>query len=304
MLDYAALEALCAVLREGSFERAAQRLHVTASAISQRVKQLEERVGQVLVLRSAPCAGTEAGRRLCQHFEQVALLENRLRREQPALLAGMPAAAPTLTLAVNADSLSTWFMDAMAAFTRGGDELLDLRLDDQEHTAQRLRAGEVMAAVTATGTQIAGCNSWPLGSMPYVAAASAEFLAQYLADGPSAQLLAGAPMLSYSPKDRLQEQWLQQQGLSTRMHAPRHYVPSNDGYVRACEHGLGWGMHPLPLIERQLASGALRPLVEGALLRMPLYWVHLRSAQAPLERLTHAVMAAARLWLDAPEPAA
>ena len=193
MLDYAGLEALAAVLREGSFERAARRLHVTPSAVSQRVKQLEERLGQVLVQRGSPCTGTEAGQRLCLHLEQVALLEHQLRRSHPGLLPDAPA--PTLKLAVNADSLSTWFMDAMAAFTAGGPELLELRLDDQEHTAERLRRGEVVAAVTASGASIAGCNSWPLGRMRYVAAASPGFIARHFAQGVSAAALAQAPVM-------------------------------------------------------------------------------------------------------------
>ena len=138
MLDYAGLEALAAVLREGSFERAARKLHVTPSAISQRIKLLEERVGQVLVMRGSPCTGTEAGRRLCLHVEQVALLENELRRNNPELVPEGQVARPTLKLAVNADSLNSWFVDAMADFTQGGNELLDISIDDQDHTAKRI----------------------------------------------------------------------------------------------------------------------------------------------------------------------
>jgi len=298
MLDYAGLQALAAVLREGSFERAARKLHITPSAVSQRIKQLEERAGQVLVLRGQPCTGTEAGRRLCLHVEQVALLENELRRTHPDLLPDAPASAPTLKLAVNADSLSTWFMDAMAAFTAGGNELLDIRIDDQEHTAQRIKEGEVLAAVTASGASIAGCNTWPLGSVHYVAAASPAFVARHLADGATAHSLAQAPMMTFGRQDRLQEQWLQQQGLATRRHPPRHFLPSNDGFVRSCEVGMGWGMHPTALIERQLRAGTLVELLPGTGMDMPLYWVHARSVQAGLERLTQCVMAAARAWLQ------
>ncbi len=183
MLDYAGLEALAAVVREGSFERAARKLHVTPSAVSQRIKLLEERVGQVLVLRGQPCSGTDAGRRLCLHLEQVALLENDLRRKNPELVPEGQTALPTLKLAVNADSLSTWFMDAMSAFTRDGNELLDISIDDQDHTAKRIREGEVLAAVTATSSAIPGCNTWPLGRMRYVAAASPDFIRRYLKDG-------------------------------------------------------------------------------------------------------------------------
>lgn len=300
MLDYAGLEALAAVVREGSFERAARRLHVTPSAVSQRIKQLEERVGQVLVQRGNPCTGTEAGLRLCLHLEQVALLENQLRRTNPDLLPDAPAPAPTLKLAVNADSLSTWFMDAMAAFTAGGNELLDLRIDDQEHTAQRLRQGEVIAAVTATSTSIAGCNTWPLGTMRYVAAASPAFVERHFAEGVTAAALARAPMMIYDRKDRLQDQWMQANGLASRAHAPRHFLPSNFGYVRACEAGMGWGMHPTALIRQQLAEGRLVEMLPGSAMDVPMYWAHPRTAQSALERLTHCVMAAARQWLEPP----
>ncbi len=298
MLDYTGLQALAAVLREGSFERAARKLHITPSAVSQRIKQLEERAGQVLVLRGTPCTGTEAGRRLCLHVEQVALLENELRRTHPALLPDGPATAPTLKLAVNADSLSTWFMDAMAAFTAGGNELLDIRIDDQEQTAQRIKEGEVLAAVTASGASIAGCNTWPLGAVRYVAAASPAFVARHLASGVTAQAMSQAPMMTFGRQDRLQEQWLAQQGLGTRRHPPRHFLPSNDGFVRSCEVGMGWGMHPTALIGRQLVAGALVELLPGTGMDMPLYWVHARSVQAGLERLTQCVMAAARAWLQ------
>lgn len=300
MLDYPGLEALAAVVREGSFERAARRLHVTPSAVSQRVKQLEERAGQVLVQRGTPCTGTEAGRRLCLHLEQVALLENELRRAHPALVPEAHAPAPTLKLAVNDDSLSTWFMDAMAAFTAGGNELLDVRIDDQEHTAQRLREGDVIAAVTATAGTIAGCNTWPLGAMHYVAAASPDFVRRHFgksADGVTAEAMAQAPMMVYSRKDRLQDQWLQRQGLGSRRHPPRHFLPSNQGFLRSCEMGIGWGMHPTVLIERQLADGALVEMLPGTGMDVALYWAHPRSAQAGLERLTQCVMAAAGDWL-------
>ena len=300
MLDYAGLEALAAVVREGSFERAARKLHVTSSAVSQRVKQLEERVGQVLVHRGTPCTGTEAGRRLCLHVEQVALLENELRRSNPDLLPHTPI--PTLKLAVNADSLSTWFMEAMADFTAGSNELLDLRMDDQDHTAQRLREGEVIAAVTATGTTIAGCNTWPLGTMRYVAAASPGFVARYLGDGVCAAALAKAPIMNFDRKDRLQDQWMQANGLASRHSGPRHFLPSNFGYVRACEIGMGWGMHPTVLIAEQLARGSLVPLVANTPLDVPLFWALPRSAQTSLARLTDCVMRAAAEVLAPADP--
>lgn len=298
MLDYAGLEALAAVVREGSFERAAHKLHITSSAVSQRIKLLEERVGQVLVLRGQPCTGTEAGRRLCLHVEQVSLLENDLRRKNPALVPEGQTALPTLKLAVNADSLSTWFMDAMAAFTQDGNELLDISIDDQDHTAKRLKEGEVMAAVTATGSAITGCNTWPLGRMRYVAVASHEFVAKHLPDGPTAQALACAPMMCYGRKDSLQDQWLQNMGVDGRRNAARHFLPSNQGYTRALELGMGWGMHPIQLIGPDLERGHMVELFPGRSLNVPMYWCHTRSAQASLQRLTDCIISAAAACLE------
>ena len=303
MLDYAALSALVAVVREGSFERAARHLHVTPSAVSQRIKQLEERTGTVLVLRGPPCSGTEAGRRLCLHVEQVELLENALRRSNPDLVPEAPALPPTLRLAVNADSLDTWFLGATAAFTAGGPELLDLRIDDQDDTAQRLREGEVLAAITSKSAPIAGCNTWPLGRMRYLATASPAFVARYLPQGLSATALAQAPVLTFNRKDRLQTLWLAQQGLAGKAPAPTHFLPSTSSFVRACAAGMGWGMHPEALVAPLVAQGTLVELQPGSPLDVPLYWVLLRSAQGSLERLTQCVLAAARTQLLAPPSA-
>ncbi|QTX21756.1 HTH-type transcriptional regulator ArgP [Comamonas aquatica] len=303
MLDYAGLEALAAVLREGSFDRAARKLHVTPSAISQRIKLLEERLGQVLVMRGAPCTGTEAGRRLCLHVEQVALLENELRRNNPELVPEGQVARPTLKLAVNADSLNSWFVDAMAAFTQEGNELLDISIDDQDHTAKRIKEGEVMAAVTASSSHITGCNIWPLANMQYVAAASPAFIARYFgAQGINAQTLSQAPVLTYDRKDAMQDKWLHQQGVSARHAPPRHWVPSAHAFVRACEAGVAWGMHPTVLIREHLVNGSLVELLPGSGIPVPLYWAHARNAQTGLERLTQCVINAAQAWLEPIDP--
>ncbi|MPS45440.1 MAG: ArgP/LysG family DNA-binding transcriptional regulator, partial [Stenotrophomonas sp.] len=207
-------------------------------------------------------------------------------------------ALPTLKLAVNADSLSTWFMDAMSAFTRDGNELLDISIDDQDHTAKRIREGEVLAAVTATSSAIPGCNTWPLGRMRYVAAASPDFIRRYLKDGITPEAMARTPMMSYGRKDSLQDQWLQRLGAEGRRSTPRHFLPSNQGYTRACELGMGWGMHPPLMIGAQLAEGSLVELLPGNDLDIPMYWAHARNAQASLQRLTDCVIQAAAACLD------
>jgi LysR family transcriptional regulator (chromosome initiation inhibitor) len=291
MLDYAALAALAAVIREGSFERAALTLHVTPSAVSQRIRALEERVGCALVVRGQPCQATETGRRLCQHVDRVRLLEQELQGTLPAL-APEGAARVSLPVAVNADSLATWFAPALARYAAEAPVLVDLAVDDQDHTSEWLRSGAVLAAVTGSGRAASGCNSRPLGAMRYRAAASPAFVARHFAGGVGAGSLAQAPSLVFNSKDELQARWVRR--LCHRdVDLPRHRVPSSHAFVAAALAGMGWGLHPQALIAAQLKAGTLVELVPRAPLDVALYWQHARAASALLEPLTREVVAAA-----------
>ncbi len=291
MLDYAALSALAAVVREGSFERAAAALHVTPSAVSQRVRLLEERVGCALVVRGLPCRPTDTGQRLCRHVDQVRLLEQDLQGALPALAPG-GGARVTLPVAVNADSLATWFAPAVAGFAADAPVLLDLAVDDQDHTADWLRRGTVLAAVTGTARPAAGCNSRPLGAMRYIAAASPGFVARYFPAGVGAASLAQAPSLVFNSKDALQARWVQR--LCHRpVDLPGHRVPSPQAFVAAGLAGMGWGLHPLALVDHHLRDGTLVALVPDTPLDVPLYWQQTRATGQVLDGLTRAVVAAA-----------
>ena len=298
MLDYAALSALAAVVREGSFERAARSLHVTPSAVSQRVRLLEERVGCALVVRGQPCRPTEAGRRLCQHVDRVRLLEQELQGALPAL-APKGVTRVSLPVAVNADSLATWFVPALAAFAAEAPVLVELAVDDQDHTAEWLRSGAVLAAVTAAAQPAAGCSSRPLGSMRYLAAASPVFVARHFAGGVGAGSLARAPSLVFNSKDELQARWVRRL-CHRHVELPRHAVPASQAFVAAAVAGMGWGLHPQALIDDHLRQGALVELVPGTPLDVPLHWQHARAASALLDGLSRAVLAAARAALSTP----
>lgn len=295
MLDYAALNALAAVVREGSFERAARALHVTPSAVSQRVRLLEERVGCALVVRGQPCLPTDTGRRMCQHMDRVRLLEHELTDALPAL-APEGGARVSLPVAVNADSLATWFAPALAAFAAQAPVLVELSVDDQDHTAEWLRTGAVLAAVTGTARAAAGCNSQPLGAMRYVAAASPAFVARYFAHGVGAGSLAAAPSLVFNAKDELQARWVRRL-CHRHVELPRHLLPSSQAFVTAALAGMGWGMLPESMAEPHLADGSLVELVPGTPLDVPLYWHTARAASHLLDGLTRQVLAPARLAL-------
>jgi LysR family transcriptional regulator (chromosome initiation inhibitor) len=291
MLDYAQLAALAAVIRTGSFERAAQHLNVTPSAISQRIKLLEERLGVVLVVRGQPCTATEVGQRVCQHVEQVALLESSLRGSLPSLEA--ESQPVTLRIAVNADSLATWFIPAMAT-TEG--YLFDLVLDDEDHSAEWLRRGEVVAAVTGHSTPIQGCDCHPLGALRYIATASPEYCTRWFADGFSEPAAARAPCLIFNQKDRLQAQWLRQ-ALGADVQPPLHSLPSSQAFVDAALAGIGWGMNPEPLVIDHLRAGRLVALKPGQPLDIPLFWQQSRIVSPMLGHVTRAVVREARTVL-------
>ena len=301
MLDYAALSALAAVIREGSFERAALALHVTPSAVSQRIRALEERLGCALVVREQPCRATEPGRRLCQHVDRVRLLEQDLQGALPAL-APDGVARVVLPIAVNADSLATWFAPALAAFAAEAPVLVQVSVDDQDHTSEWLRSGAVLAAVTGTARPAAGCNSLPLGAMRYVAAASPGFVARHFAPGVGPGTLSRAPSLVFNTKDDLQARWVNRL-CHRHVDLPRHTLPSPQAFVTAALAGMGWGLQPEVLVAAHLREGSLVELVPGTSLDVPLSWQVARAASATLEGLSQAIQSAAGTALRRAAPA-
>ncbi len=289
------LSALAAVLRLGSFEAAAQSLNVTPSAVSQRLKALEERVGTVLVKRAQPCTGTEAGLRLAKHAEDVSLLEGLVAREL-SLDMGAQQPPPHLRVAVNADSLATWFIAAMAETC---DILFDLVIDDQDHSADWLRRGEVSAAVTAHDKPISGCNAHALGAIRYQASASPGFMRKWFPNGVSGTALSRAPCLTFNAKDALQRRWLDRH-FGSDITPPAHFIPSTQGFADAATAGLGWGMNPVALIDPALCSGSLVPLLPDSALDVALCWQVSRVMAPALAPLTRAVLGSAKAHLIQP----
>ena len=295
-LDSAQLSAFAAVIDEGSFERAAAVLHVTRSAVSQRVKLLEERVGQVLVRRATPCTATEAGQALYRHAREVALSE----ADALDAIGGGRRTSIRLAIGVNADSLATWFPAAMAQVhhAEGPGLTFDIHVEDQDHSANLLREGRVMAAVTADPQPVQGCQVLPLGTLRYRALASPVFMQRHFAQGVNAAALAQAPMLVFNRKDALQNRFVRR--ITRRAIAPPvHWLPEAHAFVIATRAGLGWGMTPDPMVERDLKTGALVELVPGRPVDVPLYWQYWRLNVRALHRMTESVQQAAALTLMA-----
>lgn len=289
-VDPAQLAAFAAVVEEGSFEAAARRLHVTPSAVSQRIKALESRMGQILVRRVRPSRPTEAGRVLARLAQQVALLEGE------ALAALAVGRTPRIPIAVNADSLATWFLPALATTARTYRATYEIHQEDQDHSVALLRDGAVMAAVTAEPRAVQGCRAEPLGAMRYLAVVSPDYRRRYLA-GHLTEALAAAPMLVFNRKDALQERFLR--ALTGRaLEPPVTYLPSSQGFVDAARLGLGWGMVPAWLAGPAIEAGELVEIAPGRGLDVPLYWQRWRLDSPALAGLTEAVRATAATALS------
>ncbi|MCR8670221.1 LysR family transcriptional regulator ArgP [Agrococcus sp. HG114] len=285
-LPLESLRTLAAVVDAGTLERAAAQLGVTPSAVSQRIRAIEQRVGRVVLQRSRPARATEAGEALVRLARQLALLE----RDALAAL-GDDSPAPRVALAVNADSLITWFMPVLTAVTAQRPVLFELHREDQERTAQLLAAGTVMGAVTAQREPVSGCVASPLGRMPYVAIAERSFAERWFPDGLTPRALERAPLVDFDPHDSLQSRFARRHG--AQRDAPRHVISASAEYAEAIALGLGWGMLLPGQFEAGVARGALVQLAPDAI-EVPLWWQRWNLASPLLDLVTDAVAEAAR----------
>jgi len=296
-VDYAALRAVAAVVRTGSFERAAASLNVTPSAVSQRIKHLEERLGAVLIERGTPCTATDKGLALCRHMDRVGMLEKDLMEHLPELSGAEGAGQVTLNVATNADSLGTWFLEAIASFARATDYLVNVAIDDEDHTADWLRRGRVLAAVTSLERPVQGCRVTPLGALRYQATASPDFVARYFPDGLTKEAFQRAPALTFDQKDRLQNVWAREV-FGQDMSFPTHWLPSTQSFLEGSLAGMGWALNPVQLARRHLERGDLVELAPGQMLERHLFWQINRLAADQLHELSRLILTVARRELS------
>lgn len=297
--DYDSLVVLAAVIRTGSFDAAAKSLNVTQSAVSQRIKQLEEKVGSILVQRGRPCVATEDGMLLCQHHEQIELLRHELGQQLSMTGGGRRSAGIKVRIAVNSDSLATWFPSVVKRAAADLGLWLEVIPDDQEFTEERLRSGDALAVVTTSDASIAGCMAIPIGEMDYLAVAEPDFAGRYFGDGVSSRSLSAAPAIRFDRKDSLPQQWMSQ-AVGEALTVAHHDIPSYEGHLLCCQQGIGWAMMPSltvgPLVER----GQLVELIPGERITMPLFWQTRSQASTILKELSNVVAEVAADWLKLP----
>lgn len=298
MLDARQLDALAAVIEHGSFSAAAKALSLTLAAVSLRIKSLEAALGQRLLVRGKQLRATPAGLALLGHVRQLRLME-------ADLLAGLPGAASksaslqSLSVAVNADSLSGWFLPGVAAALKQHHLLIDIAVDDQDHTHDLLKNGDVAGCVTTLAQAMRGCTAEPLGLMRYRCMAAPALLAQWGSVTETggmalAQCLLRSPAVTFNRKDALQDVYLAQHFNLRDALYPRHVVPAVDGFERALALGMGWGMVPDWSLTERPPRNTLQEVWADHPVDVMLYWQHWSREPLAAQHLTQAVKQAAR----------
>jgi LysR family transcriptional regulator (chromosome initiation inhibitor) len=293
--DPAALECLAAIVEEGGFERAAQRLSITQSAVSQRLRALEAQVGTVLIVRSRPLKPTSAGQLLLKHTKQMRLLRADLERDLKELAPSSTGGAreeERISIAINADSIATWALPALNELARQGLPM-EIIADDQDFTQEWLREGQVLGCVTTLKQALRGCKVVPLGAMEYVAVAQAAYAREHLAKGLDPHNFRDVPFIAFNRKDDMQSEFVGKAFGLKRVTLNQLFVPSSEGQVRAVLAGWGVSVVPELLARGLLAQGDLVNVAPKARLPIQLYWHCWNLESEVLDALTAALTGAA-----------
>jgi len=270
-LDYKLLQALSAVINEQSFEGAASSLFLTQSAVSQRIKQLEQQFAQPVLIRSQPLKATHIGKQLLRHYNQVVQLEADLL---PHLLPESPSSPLTLHIATNADSLATWLIPAIAPLIKRNLVEVNMLVEDEERTVERLKDGQSFGAISIQHTPIKGCQLTQLGELNYILVASPDFIAQYFVNGINPETLVKAPGVAFDHKDNMHIRFIHQHFNLSEGEYPLHTVRSSEAFVSMAKHGAAYCLIAELQIEQELANGELVHIFPEQKIVETLYWHH------------------------------
>ncbi len=300
IFDPVALECLAAIVKEGGFERAAARMSITQSAVSQRLRSLEEQVGTVLIVRSRPIVATPAGDLLLKHAMQMRLLRADLQRDLKDLSQGSPclgADQDLVAIAVDAHSIATWALPALDSLARQG-LTLEIITDHPDSTYDSLVQGQALGCVTTAQQLVRGCKVQALGSMRYIAVAHPEFAARHCPYGLTPHNVRGLPFVASDRKDDVQRQFVDH-AFGLKLASMRQlYVPGLEAQLHAVHAQWGVCVVPKLYVRDQLVRGELLNIAPGKSFPMALYW-HCWSLQsASIEALTRAFTGAAMTALD------
>ena len=300
--DPDALECLAAIIEEGGFERAAQRLSITQSAVSQRLRALEAQIGTVLIVRSRPLKPTSAGQLLLKHTKQLRLLRADVERDLKELApssAGGTREEERVSIAINADSIATWALPALNDLARQGLPM-EIIADDQDFTQEWLREGQVLGCVTTLKQALRGCKVVPLGAMNYVAVAQADYAREHCAKGVTQHNFRDVPFVAFNRKDDMQSEFVGKAFGLKRVTLNQLFVPSSEGQVRAVLARWGVSVVPELLARGLLQQGELVNVLPSFSLPIQLYWHCWNLQSEVLDQLSGALTGAAAVALTGP----
>ena len=296
MLQSKQSEAFLAVAETGSFELAAERLNITASAVTLRVQSLEKNLGHLLIVRERPCRATQAGLSLLHYLQHSRLLEQNFIQNLTGKIAN--SAFYQINIATNADSLATWLLPLLQDALIEQKIIVHFHVDDQSQTHHLLEAGLVNACVTTESQPMKGCVAEYLGRMNYRFTMTPTFAQQWFPQGLHRNALRAAPALIFNEKDQMHTHAIQQRfGLNSTQY-PHHCIPSSNGFVDAMMMGLGYGWLPNYQAEMPLNNGTLVEIAPELQIELPLYWHHWRRQSIQLESLTKVLIEQAQLFLN------
>ncbi|MBU0926445.1 MAG: LysR family transcriptional regulator ArgP [Spirochaetes bacterium] len=288
MLDYQLVRAFAVVLDEGGFARASERLCITQSAVSQRVKQLEDSIGKVLIIRESPPRATEAGAHLLRHYRQILELEGETL---DAINPRPDGNAPHVSVGVNTDSLFVWFMDAVGPFVKRSGITMEILEDGHERTIEMLRSGSVAGCVSSERSAVEGCVATLIGTLRYALVASSGYMERWFPSGFERSAAARAPIVNLDRNDKMQYRMLFHAFGDPQVAPPAHFVPVADAYYGAIRSGLGYGLVPLLKVAGELGAGRMVELDRGLRIDLTLYWHRWKRRSALLDEMSDIIIA-------------
>ncbi|RZV21738.1 LysR family transcriptional regulator ArgP [Vibrio alginolyticus] len=293
-LDYKWIEALDAIVYQGSFERAAEHLFVSQSAISQRIKQLEKFLAQPVLIRSQPPKPTPIGKKLLGLYRRVRLLEHEILPELKNDTSTRPV---QLSLATNADSFATWLLPALQNVMKQRQVELKLTIYGEYRSIEKLKSGEVTGAISLESQPIPGCRADYLGRIDYVCVASPEFYQRYFSKGVNNQTLAKAPAVSYDQYDDLHKTFLTEHFNVNPDSVIHHNISSSEAFLKVALAGVAYCLIPRLQITDELDRGVLVDVTPGFLMSHRIYWHHWQLETGVLQEISHAIVGYAQQHL-------
>lgn len=284
MLNYKNCEAFFSVAEFGSFELAATQLNISASAVTLRVQNLENSLGQILLIRDRPCVLTASGELLFNYLQHQQRLEQNVIQSMTgkSSISGFT----TIKIGINDDSLNTWFLDAIQNFVIEQQILIHFKIDDQSRTHQLLEQGSVQACISALQIPFKGCQAIPLMRMNYKMVATEAFIKKWFAHGLERESFKKAPAAIYNQNDRLHHSCLETHfGVTENMY-PKHFIPSSYAFAQMIFLGMAYGLLPEHQIENRIQAGELIELHEKLQVDVELYWHHWKIQSPALQQMT------------------